>query len=79
MREYEIKFCEKYSVVGVLLGTGTPMEIDFVPAEGTLAEAMMADQQRNVTHAQLTRDCKPSHRGEDKDAHSAEERERRRA
>ena len=56
MHEYEVKYCEKYPVVGVLLGTGTPMGVDFVPAEGTLADALAADQQQEVSHAQLTRD-----------------------
>lgn len=57
MRDYEVKYCEKYPVVGVLLGKGTPMGLDFVPAQGLLADVIAADQQQTVTHAQLTRDC----------------------
>lgn len=57
MRDYEVKYCEKYPVVGVLLGKGSPMGLDFVPAQGLLADVIAEDQQQAVTHAQLTRDC----------------------
>ena len=57
MRDYELKYCEKYPVVGVLLGKGSPMDLDFVPAQGGLVDAMAEDQQQTVTHDQLTRDC----------------------
>ena len=66
MRDYEIKYCEKYPVVGVLLGKGTPSGLDFVPAEGLLADVIAADQQQTVTHAQLTRDCERRDSGDSK-------------
>ena len=57
MKEWEDKYVEKYPIVGVLLGTGTPGDPGFVPAEGKLEEALAGDAQQKVTHEQLTQDC----------------------
>ena len=44
MKEWEDKYVEKYPIVGCLLGVGQPGDTKFVPAEGTLEEALAADR-----------------------------------
>ena len=44
MKEWEDKYVEKYPIVGCLLGVGQPGDPGFVPAEGTLEEALAADR-----------------------------------
>lgn len=45
MREWEVKYVEKYPIVGVLLGQGTVGGIDFVPAEGGPVEQLIQEDQ----------------------------------